>query len=89
MLLREVGIIDFFVHDSLHEYGHMTFEYGEAWPRIRGGGLLFSDDVNCNTAFQDFCAKVGIQGTVRKTKGEGYETEVGWIEKPPKKPITG
>lgn len=81
-LLRELETIDFFIHDSLHEYEHMTFEYRAAWPRIRRGGMLFSDDVDRNDAFQDFCKEVGVQGTVREHKEEGYVTRIGWVEKP-------
>ncbi|MBS7618990.1 hypothetical protein KEJ25_10480, partial [Candidatus Bathyarchaeota archaeon] len=34
-LLRKLNQIDVFLHDSLHTYEHMSFEYETAWPFIR------------------------------------------------------
>jgi hypothetical protein len=53
-LLAELGEVDIFVHDSCHSYEHMEFEFNQAYPRIRSGGLLMSDDVDFNSAFSDF-----------------------------------
>lgn len=39
-------------------------EYNVAWPYLREGGLLLSDDVIENDAFLDFCDKVGRTPTV-------------------------
>jgi predicted O-methyltransferase YrrM len=52
--LSEVGAVDIFVHDSLHSYEHMKFEFDAAYPRVRPGGLIMSDDVDFNSAFRDF-----------------------------------
>lgn len=57
-VLEEVRPIDIFIHDSLHTYGHQTFEYAQAWPALREGGLLMSDDIFGNMAFFHFCAQV-------------------------------
>jgi predicted O-methyltransferase YrrM len=57
-LLSEVQQIDIFIHDSGHTYENMLFEYQTAWPSIREGGLLLSDDVNWNAAFHDFSSHV-------------------------------
>jgi predicted O-methyltransferase YrrM len=57
-LLNELGEIEMFIHDSKHVYATMMFEYTESWPRIRNGGILFSDDVHQNSAFGDFCRRV-------------------------------
>ena len=54
-LLEQLGEIDIFFRDSEHTYEAMTFEFNCAWPHLRDGGLLISDDVDRNTAFQDFC----------------------------------
>ena len=59
-LLRELGEIDVFLHDSDHTYGAQLWEYRTAWPFIRPGGLLISDDVQ-NTAFLEFCDEVGAE----------------------------
>lgn len=46
--------VDIFFHDSAHTYEHMAFEFKEAWPRIKRGGVLISDDVHLHTAFSEF-----------------------------------
>ena len=43
-----------FLHDSLHTYSHMMYEYTTAWPYIRVGGVLLSDDIDFNEAFKQF-----------------------------------
>lgn len=47
--------LDIFMHDSLHTDEHMTFEFVAAWPHIRDGGLLLSDDIQGSAAFHRFC----------------------------------
>jgi predicted O-methyltransferase YrrM len=59
-LLEELGTIDVFLHDSLHTYEHMLFEFGAAWPHLKPGGLLLSHDVGQNASFFDFTEKNGI-----------------------------
>ncbi|MBL7924961.1 MAG: class I SAM-dependent methyltransferase [Bacteroidia bacterium] len=54
MLLRKTGQTDIFFHDSDHSYAHMKFEFETAAPLLRSGGLLISDDVHKNTAFEEF-----------------------------------
>lgn len=54
LLLKDLGSIDAFLHDSEHTYETMTFEYENAFLYLREGGLLLSDDTNWNKAFQDF-----------------------------------
>lgn len=53
-LLRRVGEIDCFLHDSLHTYEHMMWEFSTAWSKLRLGGLFLSHDVGANDAFFDF-----------------------------------
>jgi len=53
-LLKEIGPIDSFLHDGEHTYKSMMFEYKEAWRHLRNGGLLLSDNVFMNSAFNDF-----------------------------------
>jgi len=57
-LLDQLGRIDLFIHDSLHTYDHMLWEFRTAFPHLRPGGLLFSDDAGWNAAFSDFCKEV-------------------------------
>lgn len=52
-LLAELGAIDLFVHDSLHTYDNMRFEFAEAWLRLREGGIVLADDIQGNAAFAE------------------------------------
>lgn len=58
-LLQRLPAIDFFMHDSEHSAECMRFEYETAWPRLRAGGVLVSDDIGWNDAFERFCDRVG------------------------------
>jgi predicted O-methyltransferase YrrM len=59
-LLTEEPAIDMFYHDSEHTYDTMMWEYEQALPHIKTGGLLTSDDVGWNAAFPDFTRKHGL-----------------------------
>ena len=58
-LLERLGTIDFFMHDSEHSYECMSFEFRAAWDALREGGVLVADDVNVNTAWDEFVGEVG------------------------------
>jgi len=53
-LLRQIGRVDLFVHDSLHTYGNMRAEFDLVWPHLATGGVLIADDIQDNAAFQRF-----------------------------------
>jgi len=57
-LLRSVGTIDLFVHDSLHTSRNVRFELDSAWGRLRPGGVILMDDVHENLGLQSFVQKV-------------------------------
>ena len=61
-LLQTLQTIDIFIHDSLHSYNHMMFEFRTAWPYLRSGGVLLSDDTDWNEAFTEFASEVGVSG---------------------------
>jgi len=61
-LLEELGEIDVFIHDSDHSYEHMQWEFATAWPHVRAGGLILSDDVPTNSAWDEFTAAHNLQG---------------------------
>jgi predicted O-methyltransferase YrrM len=70
-VLQELGSVDVFIHDSLHTYDHMLWEYRAAFPHIRPGGLLFSDDAFWNLAFPEF--RIEIHAThARILRGVGF-----------------
>jgi hypothetical protein len=74
-LFAQLGSTDVFIHDSLHTYEHMMWEFETAYPYLRPGGLLFADDALWNDAFHDFARKAGAHeahilrgvGFLRKT----------------------
>jgi predicted O-methyltransferase YrrM len=57
-LLSEYPIVDIFIHDSLHSYDHVLWEFRATYPRLRPGGLLISDDAAWNPAFSEFTREV-------------------------------
>lgn len=56
-LLEEVGVVDLFLHDSLHTYRNMRREFELVWPRLRAGGMILADDVERNRAFGELRRK--------------------------------
>lgn len=70
-LLAKLGTIDVFIHDSLHTYEHMLWEYRTAFPYLRPSGLLFSDDAAWNPAFPEFCREVNAKHA-RILRGVGF-----------------
>ena len=67
-LLDRLGTVDSFMHDSEHSFDCMWFEFNEAWPHLREGGVLISDDVNSTDAFPRFAREQGRQ-PVRLARG--------------------
>jgi len=53
-ILEMTDGIDIFIHDSLHTYQNMTYEFNTVWPYIKKNGYLLSDDIMGNNAFYDF-----------------------------------
>jgi hypothetical protein len=53
-LLSRLGIIDLFVHDSLHSERNLRFELDRAWAALRPGGAIVVDDVDANWGFRSF-----------------------------------
>lgn len=51
--LREAPC-DLFIHDSLHTYEHMLWEYVTAFSNMRDGTIMMSDDTFWNRAWWDF-----------------------------------
>lgn len=68
-LLSDIGLIDFFFHDSMHTSDHMTFEFKTAYPYIKSGGIIASDDVHWNSAFDDFCNSHNLEPIKCHAKG--------------------
>lgn len=74
-LLRKLGKIDIFLHDSEHSYKSMMFEYNQSWPYIKKGGYLLSDDISYTEAWGKFTKNKNLQhfsfldiGIIKKNK---------------------
>lgn len=73
-ILSEVKSVDIFMLDSGDTYEHKCFEFRTAWRHLREGGVLLSDDIYLNKAFEDFIREVrpsriatfSLLGTLRK-----------------------
>jgi predicted O-methyltransferase YrrM len=63
--------VDVFVHDSLHTYENMRWEFAQAWLRLRPGGVLVSDDVQGNPAFLELKEKPLSYWRVVRQEGKG------------------
>lgn len=68
-LLTRLESTDIFIHDSLHTYANMKFEFETAWPFIRKGGFLLSDDVLSNNAFYHFSSSKNLKPIFLSQKG--------------------
>lgn len=73
-LLNSLESIEMFVHDSEHTYEMMIWEFRTAEPHIKAGGLLASDDVGWNTAFDEFCSTSRITWNARIANRFGLAT---------------
>jgi hypothetical protein len=74
-VLSQVNEVCIFIHDSDHSYEHMRWELETAYPFVRVGGLLWSDDINTNTAWQDFCAAHGLRRQDFQSQGVALKNE--------------
>lgn len=57
-LCRELRSIDVFLHDSLHSYEAMSFEFQTAFNLCHPGSLLLADDALWNSAILDFAGAI-------------------------------
>ncbi len=64
-ILKRVGSVDLFIHDSLHWYSHMRAEFELVWPYLKAHGVLLSDDIFLlkHSAISDFANSVGRKFT--------------------------
>jgi hypothetical protein len=59
-LISRLSAIDIFLHDSLHTYRNMKCEFHTVWPKLSAGGILLSDDVELNRAFEQFTYRSSV-----------------------------
>ena len=63
-LLKEVGPPGLFIHDSLHTYTNMRYEFALAWPALKSGGAVIADDIQGNMAFLELTAREDVAWSV-------------------------
>ena len=56
-VLPTLGPVEIFVHDSLHTYSTMIFEFRAVSRHFAQGGILVSDDIQDNAAFHEWVEK--------------------------------
>lgn len=72
-LMKKLGTIDIFFHDSEHSDKTMLFEYNQSWSYIKQGGLLLSDDISYTKAFDRFFKEKKVKIIVFKDLGVIYK----------------
>lgn len=71
-VITQYEALDMFVQDSEHTAPSMTFEYELAWEWLDTGGVILSDDINYNDAFETFVAVREPSSYGKATDGIGY-----------------
>ena len=69
-ILKETQQIDVVHYDSDKSYEGMKWAYETLFPYVNKGGIFISDDINDNSAFQDFCEQQNIEPTVVEFEGK-------------------
>ena len=77
-LLKEIGAVDIFVHDSSHTYWCQLLEYSLAWPSLRPEGILLSDDISNDS----FIETAEDQGVVPIIISQSKSSPIGMLVKP-------
>jgi hypothetical protein len=54
--------LDLFLHDSLHQYPTMMWEYATAFPAMSASAILASHDIHANRAWPEFLAQHHLRG---------------------------
>jgi hypothetical protein len=71
-LLRQIGQLDLFVHDSMHTTRNLTFELARVSPLLADGGAVLVDDVERNHGFERFLdAYPGLDAMVAPAEDGG------------------
>lgn len=53
-ILRNIGAVDMFVHDSLHTYRNMRYEFELVAPHLTADAIVVADDIEGNSAFEEW-----------------------------------
>jgi len=55
--MREVGLVEVFIHDSLHTAENTVFEMEQASSALSAGGVMLVDDIDSHTGFATFAKR--------------------------------
>lgn len=69
-IFAQQNLFDVVHYDSDKAYEGMFWAYGKLYQHLRQGGVFISDDINDNSAFQDFCETHAIKPTVVSFEGK-------------------
>ena len=67
-VFNDVDDVQIFIHDSLHTYKNMMFEFNCAEKNLGKDGIIISDDVLDNDAFFDFTNQKRLENYLVKVK---------------------
>ena len=70
LIFNKIENADIFIHDSLHTYKNMIFEFESAEKNLKKSGIILSDDVLDNDAFYDFTNKKELENYLIKVKND-------------------
>jgi len=72
-VLRAVGPVGLFVHDSLHTRRNMSREFATVAPHLASSAAVLSDDVHWNRAFEDWARTTTTHwALVRQVERDGW-----------------
>jgi hypothetical protein len=74
-ILERLNQVDMFLHDSLHTYENMMYEFETIWPFITKNGVMLSDGIDFNKAFQEFCKKHNVHPVFLSNNFAGIRKE--------------
>ena len=57
-VLKQIGTVNIFIHDSLHTWRNIRRELDVITPYLSGPALVLSDDIDANPAFRDWVDRV-------------------------------
>jgi predicted O-methyltransferase YrrM len=77
-LLLGFAAPDLFIHDSLHTYRHMSWEFRTALLALRPGGAIIADDIEQNRAFEEALSHQRVRSWFATTQ-EGKKSICGVI----------
>jgi hypothetical protein len=80
-LLRDLGTVDMFIHDSRHTRRNIRFELELAWRALRPGGFLLADDIHGTVAFEECVDAFGHPNAIA-CASDDHRGRFGLIQKP-------